>query len=113
MFQFLGMAGNYEIRKVRRNDYPWGMISTCYVNDGAKDYETAVQHDRYGKQMVIVENYDTKEAAQLGHEKWVKTMTAKKLPTKLVDCMNCEIAQLIQTLQKGKKITRTLQRTTK
>ena len=92
MFEFLTMMGTYESRKVARDDYPWGFISTAAVNDGSKPYETAVQHKSYGDGMVIVENYDTKTAAQDGHAKWVKTMTAKKLPAKLVDCNNAGIA---------------------
>lgn len=94
MFSFFGMAGNYETRKVARNDYSWGMVDTCAVNDGAKPFETAVQHKAYSADMVIVENYDTKEEAKEGHAKWVKAMTAKKLPTTLKDCNNSKISQM-------------------
>jgi hypothetical protein len=96
MFNFLFMEGSYEGRKVGRFDADWGFISTAEVNDGELPYETAVAHNAYrdGGDMVIVEAYDTREGAVLGHERWVKKMTAKNLPKQLVDCCNAEIAQL-------------------
>lgn len=93
MFNFLLDAGNYEQRKIAKDEFDWGFISTCRVSDGVKDFETAVQHKRYGGSMTIVENYDTAEEAAEGHKRWVKTMTAKKLPKKLIDCNNAGIAQ--------------------
>lgn len=92
MFSFYQMAGNYEDRKVGRDDFDWGFVSTAEVCDGVKPYETVVEHNRYGK-MVIVENYDTKEEAQQGHTKWVNTMTSDDLPKVLVDCNNSGVAQ--------------------
>src|SRR3989304_4613832 len=47
MFSFTADAGNYEERRIGRDDYPWGFISTCRVSDGAKPYETAVEHGNY------------------------------------------------------------------
>jgi len=99
MFEFLSMAGNYEARVVGRDDFDWGFISTAKVNDGRKPYETAVEHNKYNNgEMVIVECYDTKTEAKEAHTKWVKTMTAKKLPTKLIDCNNSKIQQLCTEL---------------
>ena len=96
MFNFLSMADNYEERKVAHDDFDWGMIDTCYVNDGDKDYETAVEHKKYNAgKMVIVEAYDTKDEAIAGHKKWVQIMTAKVLPKKLKDCANSYISQFI------------------
>src|SRR4051794_13089256 len=95
MFEFLLDAGNYESRKVGRNDFDWGFVSTAYCSDGEMPYETAVEHVAYNDgQMVIVENYETAEEAAEGHDRWVKTMTADDLPEKLVDCCNAGIAQL-------------------
>lgn len=95
----LGMMGNYDSRKVGRDDYDWGFISTCRVTDGRKPYETAVEHAEYnGGSMVIVECYDSKEEAEKGHAKWVKTMTAKNLPAALRDCANAEVGQLCEAL---------------
>ena len=96
MFEFIMDMGTYSTRKVGRDNFDWGFVSTAQVSDGSKPYETAVCHDRYRDDgnMVIVENYDNKEEALKGHKKWVKKMTAKKLPSKLVDCNNSEIGQL-------------------
>lgn len=99
MFGFLNDYGNYEARKVGRDNFDWGFVSSCRVSDGAKPYETAVKHSRYRSDgMVIVEAYETKEEALAGHKKWVKKMTGKKLPAKLVDCNNSELGQLIEAL---------------
>ncbi len=96
MFSFIQDMGNYDQRAVARNDYPWGMIDTCSVSDGAKPYETAVAHTDYIKagEMVIVEAYDTAAEAKAGHARWVRTMTAKKLPAQLVDCNNSQVGAL-------------------
>ncbi len=87
---------SYDQRKVGRTDTPFGFISTAMVVDGAKPFETAVADSRYAdsergsSEMVIVENYDTREEAETGHKKWVATMAAEraKLPFELVDCNN-------------------------
>lgn len=94
MFNFIGMEDDYDDRKVVRDDYEWGFISTVSVPDGRKDYETAVEHPDYRNgEMVIVDCYDTKEKALKGHAKWVKTM--ENPPSELTDCANSEIAQAI------------------
>jgi hypothetical protein len=86
MFNFFSMASDYDSRKVDRLDASWGFISTAYVNDADKPYETAVCHEEYNDGLhVIVETYDTKSEAQEGHNRWVETMTAAELPTELVD----------------------------
>lgn len=102
-----GMMGNYENRKVGRDDFPWGFISTCSVTDGAHPYETAVEHTAYNDgKLVIVEAYDSKDDAELGHAKWVATMTAKKLPASLTDCANAEVSQMIVALGGDMKFKR-------
>lgn len=99
MFGFLDMMSNYEDRKVARNDFDWGFVSTASVTDGAHQFETAVKHDRYNSgKIVIVEHYDSKEDAEAGHKKWVETMTAPKLPTALTDCCNAGIGQLAEAV---------------
>lgn len=97
MFQnMFGMIGNYEARKVGRDEFDWGFVSTCLVTDGAHLYETAVKHTDYrDDDMVIVEAYDTRAEAEAGHTKWVAAMTTEPLPDKLVDCCNAEVAQLL------------------
>lgn len=81
--------GNYEDRKVGKYKTDDVTISTCYVSDGVKSYETAVQHDSYNNgNWIIVENYDTKEEAADGHERWINVMSREDLPEVLEDCCN-------------------------
>jgi hypothetical protein len=95
MFNFFGMMGNYEDRKVDNFKNEDVEVDTCSVTDGEHDYETAVSHFQYNdKQWVIVESYDTKEEAQEGHNKWVEVMTSEKLPEYLKDCNNSGVSQL-------------------
>lgn len=97
MFSFYGMASNYDDRKVDRwdNEDETQMVSTCSVTDGRKPYETAVMHPAYNEgKTVIVECYDTKEQAQVGHDKWKDLITSDKLPLTLTDCANSEISQM-------------------
>lgn len=98
MFEFPNDVGNYEDRRIARDDLTDDFyISTCRVSDGDHPYETAVAHPEYGGNggMVIVEAYDTAVEATTGHEKWLKIMTADELPSELVDCQNSKISQFI------------------
>lgn len=89
------MIGNYEERKVARYEKDGLFISTAMVTDGDDPYETAVAHPQYNDGiMVIVESYPTKAAAKRGHAKWLKRMTAKRLPKQLVDCRNSWASKL-------------------
>lgn len=99
MFEFMDMAYNYEQRKVDRYEDEDVTVDTCSVTDGTHIYETAIAHPEYydGK-WIVVEAYDTKEDAQLGHDKWVKTMTEGELPEYLQDCANAEVAQLLEDI---------------
>jgi len=93
------MAGNYEERNVDTYDENGLFIDTARVTDGRQPYETAVAHPNYnGGKMVIVEAYNTKKQARVGHNKWVKTMTAFPLPLELRDCHNSRISQFGATL---------------
>ena len=97
MFDFLMDMGNHDERKVARwPDSPeeW-VVDTCRVSDSQCPFETAIKHEKYnGGEMVIIEEYDDKESAQVGHDKWVKIMSADELPESLVDVSTCGIAQL-------------------
>jgi hypothetical protein len=87
MFEFF-FAGSYDDRKVDRyEDEAKGLIvSTCSMNDTEHPFETAVSHPRYNNgEWVIVQEYDTQEDAQKGHDEWVARMTAKVLPNQLED----------------------------
>ena len=89
------MYGNYEQRKVANFKKGGLIVDTCLVTDSGKKYETGVIHPKYNKgDWVIVELYDTKKEAKLGHKKWVKLMTAKKLPKSLKDVSTAGVAKL-------------------
>lgn len=93
MFEFMGMLDNYEDRKVDRYEEGDMAISTCSVTDSPQPYETAIMHPEYnGGEHIIVEQYDTAELAQEGHDKWVKVMTATSLPKLLKDISTCGMA---------------------
>lgn len=95
MFDFFGMADNYDERVVARYENGALIVDTCSVTDGSHPYETGISHPRYNNgKWVIVEAYDTKTDAKKGHEEWVKKMTAPKLPPSLSDCGNAGISQL-------------------
>jgi hypothetical protein len=90
-----GMLNNYEQRKVARDELEDTIIDTVLVTDSLQPYETAISHAKYNNgDWIVVEMYDTKEEANLGHDRWVKIMTNDNLPDELVDVSSCEIAQL-------------------
>src|SRR3990167_9952930 len=94
-FNFFAMAGNHEERVVDNFTDGNMTIDTCRVTDGSRPYDTGIQHPNYGDgSWIIVEAYDTKDEAQIGHDKWVDTMTNSSLPKELKDCNNAGIAQL-------------------
>jgi hypothetical protein len=95
MFDFFSMMGTYDQRKVDNFTQGDLVIDTCCVTDSRQPYETAVQHPGYNDgDWVIVETYSTKEAAQEGHNRWVKVMTSTSLPAVLKDVSTAEIAEL-------------------
>ena len=101
LFDFFSMISNYEERKIDRFEKDELTVDTCSVTDSDKPYETAVEHPHYNNgKWVIVETYDTKEAAQRGHNKWVKKMTGKKLPASLKDVSSAEVAKLADVFSK-------------
>jgi hypothetical protein len=94
MFHFLLDFEDYEQRKISRYDKNGVLVDTARVSDGKQPYETGVEHPQYNNgNMIIVEGYDTIDAAKKGHDKWVKTITGEKLPDVLKDCCNAGIAQ--------------------
>lgn len=99
---FSDMMENYEERKVDNFEGKNGLnVDTCSVTDSEKDYETGIMHNAYNNgDWIIVELYDTKEQAQKGHKKWVKKMTAKKLPNTLRDISTAEIAKVCDVMHK-------------
>ena len=94
MFNFLRDFGNYEARVVARFEKGKTLVSTAKVSDGRRPIETGIAHPDYNSgHIVVVQAYDDKATALKGHKQWVKTMTARRLPSKLVDCLNSEISQ--------------------
>ena len=57
------------------------IIDTCYTSDTGL-YETGIIDHRYinGEHWLIVDEYETKKEAQLGHKKWTKVLKSEKLP---------------------------------
>ncbi len=107
MFDFLGMRGNYDTRKVARFDEGELLVSTARVTDGSKPFETAVEHPDYNEgKMVIVEAYDDKDSAQSGHDRWVQTMTTTPLPQMLTDCCNSEIGEFARAMDCDREFPR-------
>lgn len=79
MFEFLLDAGNYDLRKVARTNLDCGLIiSTAYTSD--EGYETAIID---GDEVHPVERYETKELAEVGHDKWCKIAPKKRIVNKL------------------------------
>ncbi len=100
MFEFIQDMFNYEERKVARFENKKGLIvDTAAVSDSAQPYETGIVHPAYnGGKWVIVELYDSKKAAQIGHKKWVKKMTARALPKTLKDVSTAGIATFLSAV---------------
>lgn len=98
------MMGTYEQRKVSRheNKKDGVVIDTCAVTDSDKPYETAIRHPSYNnKEWIIVELYNTKKESLVGHKKWIKKITAKKLPKQLKDVSTSKLAELYYALRKN------------
>ena len=72
------------------------IVDTCGgINDSDHTYETAIAHPDYNDgKWIIVEGYHTKEDAQIGHEKWVKAMTADSLPAQIRDVSTATVARM-------------------
>ena len=74
------------------------IVDTCVAGDTGKP-ETGVAHPAYnGGGWIIVEEYKSEKLAKVGHDKWVKKMSAKKLPKSLKDVSSCEIAGMCEAL---------------
>src|SRR6185369_14824139 len=91
MFGFMDMDFDDEQRKVENTVINGATIDTARVNDSTKPFETAVKHPNInGHEWVIVELYDDKEEATLGHARWVEAFTGK-LTVSLTDVSTSEI----------------------
>ena len=71
------------------------LISTSYVDDTHK-FETGVVHPEFDPhRCIIVQEYENKRRAILGHKKWCQIMTTNPLPKHLIDVSTsfCAIMQ--------------------
>jgi hypothetical protein len=96
-FNFFSMADDYEDRKVARYESGEIIVSTAFTTDTEK-YETAISHPKYNDGLfVIVEEYDERESAEMGHEKWVGVATrpVDQLPDHLLDVSTFFFATLL------------------
>lgn len=85
MFEFLSMMGTYEVRKVDNYKCDDFTVDTAWVNDNDPPYETAVAHKNFNDgDWIILEHYETKEEAQIGHNKWVEKFKNNEV-SELVD----------------------------
>ncbi len=72
----LANASNHEERLVANDTINDIEIDTCLANDMGKDYETGLC---INGTWYIAEDYDTKEEAQKGHEKYMNLIKTKQL----------------------------------
>lgn len=93
LFGFYDMANNYKDRVVANDEVNGAVIDTAAVTDSAFHYETGITHGAYNcGGWIIVEVYNTKKEALVGHKQWVEKFTGK-LPKSLKDVNTCEIAK--------------------
>ena len=89
----MSMADNYEQRKVANTEINGANIDTCAIMDSTKPYETGISHPKFkGGNWIIVEEYNSKKEAQIGHDKWVEAFTDKLPDVLRDDCLinSCE-----------------------
>jgi len=99
MFDFMSMAGTYKQRLVENTTINGAEIDTVRVTDSLQPYETAISHESYNSgAWVVVEMYDLKELAEIGHAKWVEIFKKEKLPIELKDVSTSTIKRLLDSI---------------
>lgn len=102
MFSFLD---DFERENVGHDENGEVIIDTCLVPDGVMPYETAICHPEYNDgDWIIVEAYDNRDDAELGHKKWTETMMAETPPDTLKDCCNAMLGQLVEALSDEREL---------
>lgn len=93
--KFMEMEGTHNARVVARFELDGQLcVDTSAVNDPEQPYETAISHMDYNEgRWIIVEMYEDKESAKLGHEVWVAHMTTEPLPISLRDCTTSTVGE--------------------
>lgn len=85
-------ASNEVWRYEHENEW---LVDTCAVIDADHPWETGVRHVKFnGAECIIVEEYDSPEAARTGHDKWVAFMQ-KGTPAVLVDVSTSKVSKLM------------------
>ena len=98
LFDFLSDIDNYEDRKVDSYKKDDLFVDTCRVSDSTKPFETAVSHPAFNdNNLIIVELYDTEEAAKEGHLRWIDKMLNNP-PLQLIDVSTAGAASLLRAL---------------
>jgi len=95
-FGFFNMAGTIQQRRVKHFEdiKRHVVVDTSAVICSDKPYETAIKYPKYNSgDWVVVQVYDTKNKAIVGHNKWVKKLTADRLSKTLKDVSLCVIAK--------------------
>ena len=95
MFDFYGMTGTYETRKINNYTDDEIVVDTAAVNDFPQlPFETGLRHPSYNNgDWVIVEVYKDKESSRTGHNAWVELVKSDGLPTKIIDCRSLKAYQ--------------------
>ena len=74
-------------------------VSTAAIPDSDYPYETGVRHPRFNQgRIIVVENYNTLDEANAGHEKWLKIMTDNQLPKVLKEVSASGVVKLYRKL---------------
>jgi len=95
MFNILPLEPSKRIALFQKEEFT---VSTVTPSD-TNEPETAVEHPDYNNgKWVIVEEYKSIGDAKIGHEKWVKAMTAEILPEILVDVSSSPVKQFLEML---------------
>ena len=75
------------------------IIDTCIAYD-TDLWETGLNDSRYYDNWIIIEQYQDKEEAKIGHDKWVKIFTGDDLPQEIDDVL---IEKTYKFIKKGDK----------
>ena len=77
-------------------------VLTCEVDDAPSPFETSVQHPEYNDEhWIAVETYNRREDAEVGHDKWVRTMKESP-PDQLVEVGESPIPKMLDEYYKGR-----------
>lgn len=91
LFGWQDMVGNYNERKVARDEVNGFVIDTVLVTDRSWKYETAIMHEDFNDDdWIIVQGYATLDDAVRGHKEWLDICTNSPILS-LKDCYTDEV----------------------